>query len=154
MSGNEVHARVTAVTEIGHGLASYGKGFAAVLASARRDVNRCQAEFQLAVADSQRHYRAAERRTGMAAAALAQCSEGCGALERDLAEARVAEQEAQRGVERTRQAQARFDRAAAELYSSMRTIEATANEAVASGRKFVQEYAETLTDYLKTAVSR
>lgn len=153
MAEDLIHARVSAVKEIGHGLASYGKSVGAALSSARTDVNRAQAEFQLAVADGQRRLLAAERRTEMAAAELARCRDGCGALEKDLATARVAEQEAQRRVVRNRQAQARFERASTDLYSTLRTIEQSANEMVPAGRKFVQEYAEMLTAYLKTGVA-
>lgn len=153
MADGLVHARVGAVNEIGHGLASYGKATAAALSSARTDLNRAQAEFQLAVADSQRQLRAAERRTEMAAAALARCREGCGGLAQALARAQAEQQAAQRRHERKCQAQARFERAAADLSSTLRTIEASAGELLPAGRAFVQEYAQMLTEYLKTSVS-
>jgi chromosome segregation ATPase len=154
MADDLIHARVSAVKEIEHGLTSYGKSLNAALASARTDVNRAQAEFQLAVVDSQRRLLAAERRTEMAAADLARCREGCEALEQALARARVEQQEAKRRADGNRQAQARFERASTDLYSTLRTIETSANELVPAGRKFVKEYAEMLTEYLKTSVSR
>ena len=153
MSGDVIHARVSAVREIAHGLASYGRSLTAALASARADLNGAGAQFQSAVADSQRRLAAAERRTAAAAAALARCRERCEPLQRELAEATVAQDEARRRHARNRQAQAQFDRIAAELISSMGTARTAAETMVPSARQHIQEYAEVLTGYLKTGVS-
>jgi len=152
MSGDVIHARVSAVKEIAHGVASYGRSLTAALASARADLNGAAAEFQAAVADSQRRVAAADRRTEAPAAALARCREGCEPLQRQLAEAKVAQDEARRRHERNRQAQAQFDRAAAELISSMGTARTAAEGMVPSARQHIQDYAEILTSYLKTGV--
>jgi chromosome segregation ATPase len=152
MSSEAIHARVSAVNELNHGLATYAKSLAAALSSARGDVNRAGGELQLVVADSQQKLRAAQRRTEMAAAALAACSEGCASLAQELAAARVAQQDAERRLERNRQAQARFERAWNELRPTMVAVEASAAEIVPAGRKYIREYAEILTDYLKTGV--
>ena len=151
MSDDVVKARVKAVEVVNSSLGSYGRAVAAALASARGDLNRAQAEFQLALVESQRVLRTAQNRVAMAAAALARCRENCGELERELAQARVVEQEAVRRLERNRQAEARFSRAVSELYSSIRTVEAAANDSVPAGRRFVREYAETLTKYLQVS---
>lgn len=153
MGDEAIHARVSAVKEIGHGVASYGRSLTATLSTARAGLNRAGAEFQTAVADSQRRLTAAQRRTEMAAAALARCRKGCEPLQREVAEVRVAEDEARRRHQRNRQAQAKFDRVAAELHTSMRTVQAAAETTVPSGRQHIQEYAEILTGYLKTGVS-
>lgn len=153
MSGDVIHARVSAVKEIGHGVASYGTALSGALASARADLNRAAAEFQLVIADSQRRVSAAEHGTEMAAAALARCRERCEPLQRDLAEAKVAQQEAKRRHERNRHAQTSFERISAELYSSMRTVQTDAEKLVPAGRQRIEEYAEILTSYLKTEVS-
>jgi chromosome segregation ATPase len=149
-----VHARVSAVKEIHHGLASYDRAFATALSSARADVNRAHAEMQLVVADSQRQLLAAERRTAMAQAELARCQEGCGALEQAVARARVQQADAQRRLERNRKAQAHLERAVAELSSTIRAVEASTGELVPAGRKFVQGYAEILSEYLASGSSR
>src|SRR3954469_11102317 len=100
MSGEAINARVNAVNELNHGVATYAKSLAAALSSARRDINRAGAEFQLVLADSRQKLRAAQRRTEMATAALAACREGCAPLEHELAAARVAQNEAERRLER------------------------------------------------------
>jgi chromosome segregation ATPase len=152
MSSDTINARVSAVTEIGHGLASYRKGLAAALSSARLDLNRADAELTMAVVKSQRDVLEAERRTEMACSELRRCREGCGALEEQLRRARAAQLAAQSRHDRHRQAQARVERAAAELRSSLQTIERSADELIPAGRRFVQEYAAILTEYLKTGV--
>ena len=153
MTDEVVRARVSAVKEIGNGLGSYGKSLNAALASARADLNRAGADFQLAVADSQRALLAAERRAEMARAELARCQEGCADLERQHAAARVAQQTAEKRHETNKKAQARFDRTAADLASTLRTIETSANELVPGGRKFIVDYAEILSSYLKTGIA-
>ena len=152
MSSGLIKARVSAVQEVAHGISSYGRSLTAALASARADLNRTGAEFQSALANSQRKLQAAERRTEMAQAELARCREGCEPLQRALAECRVAQDLAKRDHERNLQAQARFDRAAAELLSSMRTVQTSAETIVPTARQHVQEYAEKLAAYLKTGV--
>ena len=89
----------------------------------------------------------------MAAAELGRCRENCEPLRRQLAEAQVAEQEAARRHQGNQRALSRFDQVSAELLSSMRTAEATAEDLIPAGRAHIQEYAEILTDYLRTGVS-
>jgi chromosome segregation ATPase len=148
-----VRARVGAVRELGNGLGTYAKSLTTAVASARADLNRAGAEFQLAVADSQRALLAAERRAEMARMELARCQEGCGDLERQYAAARAAVQMAQKRHETSKKAQARFDRAAADLASVLRTTETSANELIPGGRKFIVDYGEILSSYLKTGIA-
>lgn len=148
-----VRARVSAIAELGHGVASYGKSLAAALASARADINRAQSEFQDGVADSGRGLRLAERQTEIARAQLAACLEGCEGIRRALAHCLAAQGSAKRRHERNLQAQARFERAAADLHSSMRSVEGSAETIVPTARRHIQEYAQTLTAYLKIGVS-
>jgi chromosome segregation ATPase len=154
MSGEVVHARVSAVKEIANGIATYGRSLNAAVTSARADLNATGAEFQAAVAGSQRGLAAAERRTDAASDALACCRERCEPLQQELAEAKVAQDEARRRHERNRQAQAEFDRVASELISSMGATRIAAETMVPKARQHVQEYAETLTNYLRSRARR
>jgi len=153
MDNDAIRARVSAVREMAHAVTSYGRSLNAALTSARADLNRAGAEFQTAVADSQRHLNAAHRRREMAAAELGRCRENCEPLRRQLAEAQVAEQEAARGHQANQRAVSRFDQVSAELLSAIRTAEATAEDLIPAARAHIQEYAEILTDYLGTGVS-
>lgn len=153
MENDAIRARVSAVKRMAHGVASYGRSQDAACTSARGDLNRAAAEFQSAVADSQRRLNAAHHRTDMAAADLAGCRENCEPLRRQLAEAQVAEQEAARRHQASQRALARFERASAELRSSMGIAQAAAQQLVPAARAHIQEYAEILTDYLRTGVS-
>ncbi len=149
VAGEAVNARVGAVKEISHALATYERSLATALSSARSETQKAAATFQLAVAESHRRLRASERSTQEAVAELARCREGCEGLAHELARARAAEQAARQHLELTRRAEAKFQRAATDLLSTMRTIEASAAEHAPAGRRSVLEYAEILTDYLK-----
>ena len=149
MSGELVHARVSAVKEISHGVASYGRSLTAVITSAHTDLNRAAAGFQVAVAHSQRQLDAAEQRTEAARAALERCIENCAPLEQELAAATVARNLAQDRHAKNLAAHAEFNRVASEILSSMRRVQTSAEAIVPVGRQHIQEYAEILTDYLK-----
>lgn len=153
MQNDAIRARVGEVKEMAHAVASYGRSLDAALSSARADLNRAAAQFQAGVADSQRKLGAARRRREMAAAELDRCRENCEPLRRQLAEAQVAEQEAARQHESNQRALSRFHQVSAELLSSMRTAETNAEALIPAARAHLQEYAEILTDYLRTGVS-
>lgn len=153
MENDAIRARVGAVKEMAHAVASYGRSLNAAVSSAKADLNRAAAEFQTAVADSQRKLSAARRRREMAATELDRCRENCEPLRRQLAEAQVAEQEAARQHQDNQRALSRFDQLSAELLSSVRTAETHAESLIPGARAHIQEYAEILTDYLRTGVS-
>ena len=143
-----VQARVQAVKDLHNGLVTYERALGAALASARSDLNSADVEFQLAVIESQRRLHAAEHRVEGLRHELARCQEGCQGLANALARAEMERQQCERGVLRNQQAQARFQRAAAELRSSMGTVAAAAGNAIPSGREAILEYSQILTDYL------
>lgn len=153
MSPDPVNARVSAVKLLGHGVASYGKALDAALASARADANAAQAEFQIAVATSQRKLADSQRRLEMARAELARCTEGCETLERAVAEAQVMTSMAKRDHEGNQQAQARCEQVVGDLLSSIRVAAASAEEKVPAASQHIREYAQTLSNYLRTGVS-
>jgi hypothetical protein len=150
---NLIHARVSAVQSIEHGLASYGRSTAQVVASARADLTKVVLEVQTArVASERRHNDAVRKREG-AAAAAASCQENCGPLREALARAMVVEQEAQRDRDRHRQAEDQIQRLASELLSSLGTFEQSVLELVPRGRAFTADYARSLSDYLRRQVA-
>jgi hypothetical protein len=153
MAGDAIHARVTAVRDLGHGVAAYGRGVEAALQAARSDLNAISARFELAVAQSEQRWRAAQRATAQARAALARCREGCGGLAAAVARCQAAELAAQHTHERNRRARERLNRAASELLSSMRSVETSTTARVTPARRDIQAYAETLTAYLQTGVT-
>lgn len=153
MADETIHARVAAVRDLGHGVAAYGRGVETALQAARSDLNATSARFDTAVVRSEQRWRAAQRATAQARAALAACVEGCGGLAAAVARCQAAELAAQRTHERNQRARQRFDRAASELLSSMRSIEASTTARVTPARRDIQAYAETLTVYLQTGVT-
>lgn len=153
MAGDAIHARVTAVRDLGHGVGAYGRGVEAALQAARSDLNATGARFATAVVRSEQRWLAAQRATAQARAALAACVEGCGGLAAAVARCQAAEVAAQRTHERNRRARDRFDQAASELLSSMRSAEASTTARVTPARRDIQAYAETLTAYLQTGIT-
>jgi hypothetical protein len=153
MSDGLVRARMRAVVEVNHGLSAYGRAVDQACGSARSDLTATAAQFQAAVADRQRLLAQATQRREMIAAALRQCRENCEPIAQDLARAQVIEQDAQGAFARSKQAQARFERIANELRSSLQTFEQSVTQLVPAGRSFVGDYAESLEAYLRRQVA-
>jgi hypothetical protein len=143
-----VQARVQAVKDLAHGLATYERALGAAVASARSDINRAGAEFQVAVADSYRRLNAATHRVEGLRMDLARCERGCEGIASALGRAEVERQECERRVARNRQAEAQFHRTASELLSSLSAVRSAADATIPAGREAIRDYAEILTDYL------
>ena len=143
-----VHARVSAVRTLADGLTTYQRGFEAALSSARSGVTRAQADLQVATARSQAEFDRAAREAQARKAELEQCRENCQAAAQAHARTVVARDQAQRRWERHKQALARVERAAAELRSTLRAIEASSGQAIPRGRSHIQQYAAILEQYL------
>ena len=153
MAGDVIHARVMAVRDLSHGVAAYGRGVETALQAARSALNNTSTHFETAVVRSEQRWRVAQRATAQARAALAACVEGCGGLAAAVARCQAAEVAAQRTHDRNRRARERFDRAASELLSSMRAVEASTTARATPARRDIQMYAETLSAYLQTGIT-
>jgi chromosome segregation ATPase len=144
-----VDARVAAVRTLADGLTTYQRGFESALASARSDLSRAQAEFQQATARRQTAFDRAARDVQARKVELDRCRANYDGLARAHAEAVVARDLAKRRWEKQKQALAKVERAASDLLSTMRTIEAASGQAIPRGRKHIQEYAAILDEYLR-----
>jgi multidrug resistance efflux pump len=144
-----VDARVAAVRTLAAGMTTYQRGFESALSNARSDLNRSQAEFQQAVVRSRTAFDRASREAQARKAELDRCTENCGGLARAYADAVVVRDECERRWKRYRQAAAKVERAAADLLSTMRTIESSSGQAIPRGRRHIQEYAQILDEYLR-----
>ena len=143
-----VQARIKAVKDLAHGLATYERALDTAVASARSDLNRASAEFQVAVADSYRRLNAATHRVEGLRLELARCRAGCEGIASALARAELERQDCERRLAGNRQAEARFERAASELQSSLGAVRSAADGTIPAGREAIRDYAEILTDYL------
>lgn len=144
-----VEARVAAVRALADGLTTYQRHFEAALASARSDLNRAQADFQVSTARSQTAFENAAREAEARRLELDRCRENCEGLARAYRQAVVVRDECRRRWEKHKQAAAKVERAAADLLSTMRTIESSSGQAVPRGRKHIEEYSVILNQYLR-----
>jgi chromosome segregation ATPase len=143
-----VEARVAAVRSLADGLTTYQRGLEAALAGARSDLNHAQADFQQRTARCQTAFERASREAQARKADLDRCAKNCGGLAQAYANAVVLRDQCERRWQKHRQALTKIEGAATELRSSMRTIEASSSEAIPRGRKYVQDYASILDQYL------
>lgn len=145
----EVDVRVRAVNELNHGVRSYGRSVEQVVASARSELNATGAEFQAAVANTDRRRIAARHRVDSAVAELDGCREGCEPLVRAVAEARAGLQLAENDHSKNLAAQSQFEQIARDTLGELATSSARAEQVVARGTARLREFAEILAEYLR-----
>jgi hypothetical protein len=137
------------VRTLATGITTYQRSFEAALASAHSDVRRAQAEFQQATARSRTAFDRATREAQARKAELDRCPENCQGLARAYAQAVVRRGECQRRWEKHQRALAKVEGAAGDLLATMRTIESSSGQAIPRGRRYIQEYAKILEEYLQ-----
>ncbi|WP_121252282.1 hypothetical protein [Solirubrobacter pauli] len=135
------------------GLTTYQRGFQAAIASARSDMTRAVADFQVATARSQASFDRAAREAAAREAELARCTERCEDLARAHARAVVHRDECRRHRDRHKQALAKVERAAEDLLATIQAVEGAAGQTIPRGRKHIQEYATILDQYLQRSAS-
>ena len=143
-----VRARVSAVKDLSHALTTYERGFSAAAQSARSDLNAAGADLDLVVVRSQTDFDRAARRVEALRSDLAACQEHCEPIERQLSAATVERDRLERRWQVNKQARERFARAASELLSSIGSVESATLQATPAGRRYIQEYAQILQQYL------
>lgn len=147
--GDEVDVRVRAVNELNHGVRSYGRSVEQAVASARSDLNATGAEFQAAVANTDRRRIAARHRVDSAADELDGCREGCEPLVRALAEARAGLQLAENDHSKNLAGQRQFEQIARDTLGDLSASSSRAEQVVSRGTARLREYAEILDEYLR-----
>jgi chromosome segregation ATPase len=149
MLSGEVRARLQAVKDIGHGVDAYGRAVARTVAGAQSDLTAAAAEFQVALATTQRRLSDATRRCEAAAADLAACQEGCGPLQQALAQARFAEDRARDEHDHNRQACAQLEELTTRLRMSLRQSATEIEQKVPPARRQIASYGQAIADALR-----
>lgn len=154
MDADHIRAEGRAVIEIGRGLDAFGKGIGAAIASAERDLEACRREFDDAQRAADRSVRAGEQAVYEAQSALDRCEDDPAPYEEELRRQQAALTAASRQYEQIMLAYDRFQTAAIELGSTMRTAQAAILPPIAATRPQLLEHVARLQSYLTTEVGR